>query len=49
LEEAECLNVARFQCSMDPKFYDYTILELQKWIDVIERRDYLRRDLAIIN
>lgn len=49
IDEAEYLSVARFRCDMDPKFFDYTVLELTKWADVIDKREFLNRDLQIIS
>ena len=33
---------------MDPKFYDFIILELTKWSDVIDRKPSLMKDLTVI-
>ncbi|CAD8145403.1 unnamed protein product [Paramecium pentaurelia] len=48
LEEAFHLSVDRFNCEMEPRFYDFVIQELFKWIDIIDNQQKLQTDLQII-
>ncbi|CAD8143475.1 unnamed protein product [Paramecium octaurelia] len=44
--EAQNLDVSRLNCHID---FEYTIGELARWVDIIDNRDQLIKDLAIIN
>lgn len=48
LRQVACLRVDLFTCQLELKYFDFSILELAKWIEVVSHRDQIQKDLLVL-
>jgi hypothetical protein len=48
LRQVSCLRVDLFTCQLELKYFDFSLLELAKWIEVLTHRDEIQKDLLVL-
>lgn len=48
LDQAVCLKTDLYTCEIDIKYFEYAIVELTKWVEVIENRSTLEHDILML-
>jgi len=48
LRQVSCLRIDLFTCQLDVKYFEFSILELEKWLEVIENQEQISKDLLIL-
>lgn len=48
LKQAACLDISLYTCELDPKYFDYTVAQLEQWIDTLANADQIALDIQVL-
>lgn len=48
LSQARDLRMELFTCDVDPRYFDFAITEVSKWLEVVEHAEQLASDIEVL-